>query len=62
MPEFFKEYKTKSNKDILEMMTNLRDEFNKTKSIVIDLTLHIEDVEKKFNLLNNEIKKRKSNG
>tara|TARA_R110001583_G_scaffold131610_3_gene283388 strand:+ start:1050 stop:1238 length:189 start_codon:yes stop_codon:yes gene_type:complete len=62
MAEFFKEYKTKSNNDILEMMTNLRDEFNKTKSIVIDLTLHIEDVEKKFNLLNNEIKKRKSNG
>lgn len=62
MAEFFKEYKTKSNKDILEIMTNLRDEFNKTKSIVIDLTLHIEDVEKKFNLLNNEIKKRKSNG
>ena len=62
MAEFFKEYKTKSNKDILEMMTNLRDEFNKTKSIVIDLTLHIEDVEKKFNLLNNEIKKRNSNG
>ena len=62
MAEFFKEYKTKSNKDILEMMTNLRDEFNKTKSIVIDLTLHIEDVEKKFNLLNSEIKKRKSDG
>jgi len=62
MTEFFKEYKTKSNKDILEMMTNLRDEFNKTKSIVIDLTLHIEDIEKKFNLLNNEIKKRKSDG
>ena len=62
MTEFFKEYKTKSNKAILEMMTNLRDEFNKTKSIVIDLTLHIEDIEKKFNLLNNEIKKRKSDG
>ena len=62
MTEFLKEYKTKSNKDILEMMTNLRDEFNKTKSIVIDLTLHIEDIEKKFNLLNNEIKKRKSDG
>ena len=62
MAEFFKEYKTKSNKDILEMMKNLRDEFNKTKSIVVDLTFHIEDIEKKFNLLNNEIKKRKSDG
>jgi hypothetical protein len=62
MAEFFKEYKTKPNKDILEMMETLRDEFNKTKSIVVDLTFHIEDIEKKFNLLNNEIKKRKSDG
>ena len=44
------------------MMETLRDEFNKTKSIVVDLTFHIEDIEKKFNLLNNEIKKRKSDG
>jgi len=43
-------------------MQVLKKEFDKTKQILIDLTLHIEDVEKKFNMLNNEIKKRKSNG
>ena len=43
-------------------MQVLKKEFDKTKQILIDLTLHIEDVEKKFNVLNNEIKKRKSNG
>ena len=62
MKEFFKEYKTKPSKDILEVMQTLHEEFDKTKKILIDLTLHIEDVEKKFNLLNNEMKKRKPNG
>ena len=60
--EFFKEYKTKSNDEILNTMRVLRDEFNKTKKIIMDLTLHLEDMEKKFNLLNDEIGKRKTNG
>ena len=62
MQEFFKDYKNKPNKEILDVMQVLKKEFDKTKQILIDLTLHIEDIEKKFNLLNNEIKKRKSNG
>jgi len=60
--EFFKEYKTKSNDEILNTMRVLRDEFNKTKKIIMDLTIHLEDMEKKFNLLNDEIGKRKTNG
>tara|TARA_R110001592_G_scaffold51373_2_gene158070 strand:+ start:219 stop:407 length:189 start_codon:yes stop_codon:yes gene_type:complete len=62
MEEFFKEYKNKPNKEILEVMEVLHKEFGKTKKVLIDLTLHIESVEKKFNLLNNEMKKRKPNG
>lgn len=62
MGEFFKEYKEKSNKDINDVMVTLKDEFDKTKSILINLTLHLEDIEKKFNLLDSELKKRKSNG
>ena len=62
MQEFFKDYKNKPNKEILDVMQVLKKEFDKTKQVLIDLTLHIEDVEKKFNVLNNEIKKRKSNG
>ena len=62
MQEFFKDYKNKPNKEILDVMQVLKKEFDKTKQILIDLTLHIEDVEKKFNMLNKEIKKRKSNG
>ena len=39
-------------------MFTLKEEFNKTKDLLIKLTLHIEDIEKKFNLLDNELKKR----
>lgn len=61
MKEFFKEYKDKPNKELLEMMSTLKEEFDKTKSILINLTIHIEDVEKKFNLVNKELDNRKPN-
>ena len=59
MSEFFKEYKEKSNDDILDVMKTLKDEFDKSKSLIVELTYHIEDMERKFNILNDEIKKRK---
>ena len=55
--EFFKEYKNKSNKDIIDVMSTLKEDFNKSKDLIIKLTLHIEDTEKKFNLLESELKK-----
>jgi len=58
--EFFKEYKNKPNKDIIDVMTTLKEDFNKSKDLIIKLTLHIEDTEKKFNLLESELKKRKA--
>ena len=58
--EFFKEYKNKPNKDIIDVMTTLKEDFNKSKDLIIKLTLHIEDTEKKFNLLESELKKRKT--
>ena len=59
MSEFFKEYKEKYNDEILEVMQTLKDEFERSKNVMIELTYHIDDVEKKFNILNDEIKKRK---
>jgi len=58
--EFFKEYKNKPNKDIIDVMTTLKEDFNKSKDLIIKLTLHLEDTEKKFNLLESELKKRKA--
>tara|TARA_B100001094_G_scaffold58842_1_gene54303 strand:- start:1685 stop:1873 length:189 start_codon:yes stop_codon:yes gene_type:complete len=59
MEEFFKEYKNKPNKELLDVMKVLKEEFDKTKSILIKLSLHIEDIEKKFNTLNKELDNRK---
>tara|TARA_R100000322_G_scaffold149563_1_gene106496 strand:+ start:129 stop:311 length:183 start_codon:yes stop_codon:yes gene_type:complete len=59
MTEFFKEYKEKSNDEILEIMQKLKAEFERSKEVMIQLTYHIDDVERKFNVLNDEIKKRK---
>ena len=59
MEEFFKEYKNKPNKELLNVMKVLKEEFDKTKSILINLSLHIEDIEKKFNTLNKELDNRK---
>jgi hypothetical protein len=58
--EFFKEYKNKPNKDIIDVMATLKEDFNKSKDLIIKLTLHLEDTEKKFNLLESELKKRKA--
>ena len=58
MSEFFKQYKEKPTKEIVDVMFTLKEEFNKTKDLLIKLTLHIQDIEKKFNLLDNELKKR----
>ena len=52
--EFFKEYKTKSNDEILKTMKILRDEFDKTKKVIVDLSYHLEDID--------EVSKRKING
>ena len=46
------------NKQILSDMSSLKEEFEKTKSLVITLTHHLDNVENAYNKLNEEIKKR----
>lgn len=58
MKEFFKEYKNKPNKELLDMLDRLKSEFNKTKGIIMDLSHHLDDIEKKFKMVESEIKKR----
>lgn len=49
----------KSNKVLMETQIFLHDEFNKTKELIINLTRHLETVEKFHNKIGDEIKKRK---
>ena len=58
MEELMKKYKDEPNKTILIEMSKLKEEFDKTKSLVINLTTHLDSVESRYNLLNNEMKKR----
>jgi len=56
--EFFKEYETRPNKELLDMLTLLKKEFDKTKGTILELSHHLDDVESKFKLIDSEIKKR----
>lgn len=56
--EFFKEYETRPNKELFDMLTLLKKEFDTTKGTIIKLSHHLDDIESKFKLIESEIKKR----
>ena len=58
MEEILKNYKEKPNKNILEEMSSLKEELDKTKALIINLTHHLDKVEETYNKLNEEIKTR----
>jgi hypothetical protein len=49
----------KSNSDLLSTQEALLSEFEKTKSLIIELTYHLENVENGYVKISDEIKKRK---
>ena len=56
--EVISDVKNKSNKDLFLTINELNDEFEKTKTLIIDLTRHLDSVEGLFNEINDEIEKR----
>lgn len=56
--EIVTDVQNKSNKDLFSALTLLNDEFEKTKSLIVDLTRHLDLVEEHYNLINKEIEKR----
>lgn len=48
----------KSNKSLFDTLSILFEEYQKTKMLIIDLTLHLENIEESYNKINSEIKKR----
>ena len=62
MEDILKNYKEKPNKNILEEMSSLKEEFDKTKELIINLTHHLDSVEEMYNKLNEEIKTRLGDG
>jgi len=53
-----KDYKEKPNQDLIEKLFKLKNEFDKTKSLIVNLSYHLDNVEKTYNEINEEMKKR----
>ena len=56
--EIVENLQDKSNKDLFLTIEEINKEFDKTKEIIIDLTRHLDNLEKIYNEVNNEIGKR----
>lgn len=56
--EISKDPSLKSNKDLEEGLELLNDEFEKTKFAIVELTRHLDTVEKLYNKINEEIGNR----
>lgn len=56
--EIVNDAENKSNKNLFEASEILMDEFEKTKSLIIELTRHMDGIEVMYNKVNDEIKKR----
>ncbi len=56
--EIATDVKNKSNKDLILASEELYNEFEKKKTLIIDLTRHLESIEKLYNDINSEIQKR----
>tara|TARA_R110001583_G_scaffold47212_3_gene147933 strand:+ start:502 stop:708 length:207 start_codon:yes stop_codon:yes gene_type:complete len=52
------DYKNKSNNEIAQALTLLKNNFDDTKKLVVDLTYRLDSIESKYNTLNTELKKR----
>jgi hypothetical protein len=56
--EILKDYKNKSNKDLISALDFLYEDFNKTKDLIVKLTLHLDTTEFSYNKLLEEINNR----
>ena len=57
--EIVKDRDVKSNKDLLEVLNSLQEEFEQTKLSIVNLTHHMDTVEDYFYKVSEELKKRK---
>ena len=60
--EVLKNYKNKSNKDIIFAMDFLNEDFGKTKDLLIKLSKHLDTTEESYYKLLEEFKRRTHNG
>lgn len=56
--EIANDVENKSNKDLTNTLIELKNEFDKTKELIISLTRHLDVVDELYNKVNNEMNKR----
>ena len=56
--EILENYKNKPNKDLVNVMDFLKEDFDKTKDLIIKLTNHLDNTELEYNKIYKEYKKR----
>jgi hypothetical protein len=59
--EIIKDYKNKSNKDLISVLDFLFEDFNKTKDLLVKLTHHLDSTEISYNKILEEINNRTKN-
>lgn len=59
--EIIKDYKNRSNKDLISVLDFLFEDFNKTKDLIVKLTHHLDSTEISYNKLLEEINNRTKN-
>lgn len=59
--EILKDYKNKSNKDLVSTLYFLSEDFEKTKDLIVKLTYHLDSTESSYNKILGEINKRTNN-
>ncbi len=57
--EIIEDRENKSNKDLLSVESILKIEFEKTKELIISLTKHLDGVIENYDIIVDELKKRK---
>jgi hypothetical protein len=55
-------YKNKSNKDLIFVLDFLKNDYEKTKDLIIKLTHHLDTTEQSYNKVFDEVNKRSNNG
>jgi hypothetical protein len=58
--EILNDYKNKSNKELLDTVTFLYDDFYKTKDLILKLTKHLDSTENSYNKVLEELNNRKT--
>jgi hypothetical protein len=59
--EILKNYKSVSNKDLLDCLKFLDEDFYKTKDLIIKLTHHLDSTESSYNKILEEFNRRTNN-